>query len=242
LAANQELDSFAYAVSHDLRAPLRAMSGFSQALIEDYSDQLDAEARVYLDQIIEASHKMSELIEGILVLSRSTRVQLERELIDLSAMVKEIISDLAEIEPERKVKCIVEPELEVYGDPKTVEVLMTNLLGNAWKYTSKMPDSMIKVSSAKLDDAAAIAIEDNGAGFDQAHANRLFKPFQRLHRQDEFPGTGIGLATVQRIVQRHGGQIMATAVPGEGARFVFSLVPAIADEGSSTTGKGETTS
>ncbi len=230
VAANQELDSFAYAVSHDLRAPLRAMSGFSQALIEDCGDQLDAEARVYLDQIIEASHKMSELIEGILVLSRSTCGQLEREIIDLSAMANHILDMLAQVEPDRDIRRMIGSDLKVYGDPGTVEVLLRNLLENAWKYTGQNPDPMIRIDNAELDGEPAIVVEDNGAGFDPAHANRLFKPFQRLHRQDEFPGTGIGLATVQRIIQRHGGRIEASGTPGVGAKFIFSLGSASEEE------------
>ncbi len=222
-AANEELESFAYAVSHDLRAPLRAMSGFSQAMVEDFGDQLDDQALGYLDQITEASHKMSELIEGILVLSRSTRGQLEREDIDISAMAGAILDNLSMADPERKVECLIEPDLSVFGDPPTVEVLLRNLVENAWKYTSRTQRATIRITSVTLADMPAIAVEDNGAGFDMNHAERLFKPFQRLHRQDEFPGTGIGLATVQRIVHRHGGSIEVTAAPGKGARFVFSL-------------------
>lgn len=222
-AANRELDAFAYAVSHDLRAPLRAMDGFAHALIEDYGDRLDGEARVFLDQISIASKKMGELIEGILTLSRSTRGALRREPIDISGLALRVLSEMARLHPGNRVKVEVAPELTVDGDARMVEILMTNLLDNAWKYSSKTESPLIRVDAAEVAGRPGICIEDNGAGFDMAYAQRLFVPFQRLHRQTEFPGTGIGLATVQRIVHRHGGEIVAEGVPGNGARFCFTL-------------------
>ncbi|SFN94674.1 PAS domain S-box-containing protein [Formivibrio citricus] len=222
-AANKELDSFAYAVSHDLRAPLRAMTGFSQALIEDYGDKLDGDARTWLDQIAIASHKMSELIEGILALSRSTRGELQCDTVDLSALSANILAELARSEPERAVSAEVEPGLTVYGDPRMLASVMHNLLGNAWKYTARTSQPVVRVYSGEIDDCPAICVADNGAGFDMAHADQLFQPFRRLHRQDEFPGIGIGLATVQRIVRRHGGRITVKAAPGNGATFCFTL-------------------
>lgn len=225
-AANQELDAFAYAVSHDLRAPLRAMSGFSEALIEDYGDGLNDEAQQYLRQITLASRKMNELIEGILVLSRCTRGELELQSIDLSEMANQHISRLRREHPGRQVEVIIEPELAVTADPRTFEAALANLLDNAWKYTGNTANARVTVSASKLEGQPAICIEDNGAGFDMAHADKLFKPFQRLHRQEEFAGTGIGLATVYRIIQRHHGKIKASAQPGKGARFRFSLPPA----------------
>ncbi|SFN94713.1 PAS domain S-box-containing protein [Formivibrio citricus] len=222
-AANQELDAFAYAVSHDLRAPLRAMHGFSQALIEDFGDKLEGEARNYLGQIGIASRKMSDLIEGILALSRSTRGELRRDTVDLSALSAGILAELARTEPEREVSMDIEPRLVAFGDARMIEAVMHNLLGNAWKYTSRTSQAMIRVCSCELDGRSGFCVTDNGAGFDMAHAGQLFLPFRRLHRQDEFPGIGIGLATVQRIVHRHGGRIEARAAPGEGATFCFTL-------------------
>lgn len=222
-AANQELDAFAYAVSHDLRAPLRAMSGFSQALIEDYGDKMEGEAKIYLDEIGLASSRMGELIDGILTLSRSTRNPLACEPVDLTSIAGRLLQGLAETEPERQVSWQVEPELMTKGDPRMVEVVMQNLLDNAWKYTSKTAAAEIKVSSEQRDGRSWICVADNGAGFDMAHAGKLFQPFQRLHRQEEFVGIGIGLATVQRIVHRHGGDIEAAGTPGKGARFCFFL-------------------
>ncbi len=225
-AANRELDDFAGAVSHDLRAPLRAMSGFSQALIEDFGEQFPDDARNYLDQIGVASGRMGKLIDGLLTLSRSTRVALNREVIDLSAMAQTILTELARVDPQRQVTSEIAPEIAVRGDPAMLESVMRNLLGNAWKYTVRTPDPVIRMLAQRQDGTDFICVSDNGAGFDMAHANRLFQPFQRLHRQDEFPGIGIGLATVQRIVLRHGGLIKANGKPGEGATFCFSLSPA----------------
>ncbi|MFZ1643529.1 MAG: PAS domain S-box protein [Candidatus Contendobacter sp.] len=222
-AANQELESFAYAVSHDLRAPLRAMSGFSQALLEDYGERLDGEARVYLDQITLASHRMSELIDGLLTLSRSTRGELRRDPVDLAALAERLLAEQAAAEPDRRVAWRVEPNLRVRGDPVMLEVVMRNLIENAWKYTAKTPNATIRVYSEDEEGERCFCVADNGAGFDMAHANRLFQAFQRLHRQDEFPGIGIGLATVRRIVHRHGGAIRAEGAPGRGATFRFTL-------------------
>lgn len=222
-AANRELDSFAYAVSHDLRAPLRGMSGFSQALIQDYGNQLQGDARIYLEQIDLASHKMAELIDGLLALSRSTRGRLQYDEIDLSVLSEHLLSELAQGEPGRQVAIKVEPGLKARGDARMIEAVMRNLLGNSWKYTARAAEPNIRVYTEELDGARRFCIADNGAGFDMAHASRLFHAFQRLHRQEEFPGLGIGLATVQRIVHRHGGIIEARGEPGKGAVFSFTL-------------------
>ncbi len=222
-AANQELDSFAYAVSHDLRAPLRAMSGFSQALVEDFGDRLDGDAHNYLDQIGLASRKMGELIDGILALSRSTRGELRRDPVDLSEMAQRLLDELARNEPERQVRVEVASAVKTRGDARMLESVLANLLGNAWKYTARTAAPRIRFYAEERDDGRWFCIADNGAGFDMAHAGRLFLPFQRLHRQDEFAGIGIGLATVQRIVQRHGGRIQAHGALGQGAMFCFSL-------------------
>lgn len=222
-AANKELESFAYAVSHDLRAPLRAMTGFSQALIEDYGDQLDGEAKTYLDQIIFGSRHMGELVDGLLILSRCTRGELQPDTVDLSALAERILAELAKTEPERQANWEIEPNLMAWGDARMLEVVMQNLLENAWKYSSRVPEAQIQVSSEMKNGHLYFRVSDNGAGFDMAHAGKLFQPFQRLHRQEEFPGTGIGLATVQRIIHRHGGEIEGEGTPGQGAHFAFTL-------------------
>jgi len=221
--ANQELEAFAYSVSHDLRAPLRAMGGFSEALIEDYGDKLEIEAREYLDEIVLGSRHMGQLIDGLLTLSRSTRGELRHDRVDLSVMADRIRSELEKSEPQRQVKWGIEPGLSTGGDARMIEVIMRNLLDNAWKYTAGMAEPLIRVYTELKGSKQFFCVTDNGAGFDMAHAEKLFQPFQRLHRQDEFPGIGIGLATAQRIVHRHGGTIHATGAPQKGAIFSFSL-------------------
>ena len=223
LAANQELDAFAYAISHDLRQPLRAMNGFSQALLEDCGATLPGSAQEYLDEITLASRHMGELIDALLRLSRSTRGELQRAEVDLSAQASRILGELAAAEPNRRVMWTVEPGLNARADECMLKVILANLLGNAWKYTGITPQPAIRVYGQHTGDEQEFCVADNGAGFDMKHAAKLFQPFQRLHREDEFPGIGIGLATVQRIVHRHGGSIRATAAPGQGATFVFSL-------------------
>jgi PAS domain S-box-containing protein len=222
-SANRELESFAYAVSHDLRAPLRALSGFSRALMEDYGKRLDGEAWGFLEQIDLASQHMGELIDGILTLSRSTRGELRRDPVDLGALARRLLAEHAAAEPERQVHCEVERALWACGDPSMLEVVMVNLIDNAWKYTAKTAAATIRVDAEERAGERWFRVTDNGAGFDMAYAERLFKPFQRLHRQDEFPGIGIGLATVQRIIHRHGGLITAVGAPGRGATVRFTL-------------------
>ncbi len=222
-AANAELESFAYAVSHDLRAPLRAMSGFSQALIEDYGGQLQGDARTYLDQIIIGSRRMGELIDGILALSRVTRGELRRDPVDLSAIAERILASLASETPAREVQWQVEPGLVTRGNERMLEAVLRNLLENAWKYTCNTERATIRFISREQDGTRHYCVEDNGAGFESAHAGKLFQAFQRLHRQDEFPGLGIGLATAQRIIHRHGGTIHGTGSREGGARFCFTL-------------------
>ena len=218
-AANEELESFAYAVSHDLRAPLRAMSGFSQALVEDLGPRLEDEHRVYMDHIAHASRRMSELIDGILQLSRVTRGELSREWIDLSGLAARLLAELRCAEPGRAVEAEIQPGLRAWGSARLVEPLLGNLLNNAWKYTSGRQPARIRLYGGD----GRFTVEDNGAGFNMDYAGKLFQPFQRLHRQDEFPGLGIGLATAQRIVRRHGGSIEGTSQPGSGAAFTFTL-------------------
>jgi PAS domain S-box-containing protein len=223
--ANQELETFAYAVSHDLRAPLRAMNGYSSALQEDHAAALPSEAQRFIHHILQASRKMSDLVDGLLTLSRSTRGALRWDRVDVSALAERHLADLAAAEPARQVAVDVEPGLVVQGDERLIASVVDNLLDNAWKYTGATPQPKIRVHACELDGQPGFSVTDNGAGFDMAHADQLFKAFQRLHRQDEFPGIGIGLATAQRIVQRHGGQISAQGVPGHGATFSVVMPP-----------------
>jgi PAS domain S-box-containing protein len=222
-AANSELESFSYAVSHDLRAPLRAMDGFSQVLLEDFAGGLNEEGKAYLAEISRASQRMKGLIDGLLQLSHANRGDMERVPVDLSALSGALLAELARTDPERGVQWRIEPGIQVQGDPRMLASAMGNLLGNAWKYSSRVPRPSIEVDTVLEDGRPWVRVADNGCGFDMAHADKLFKPFQRLHRQDEFPGLGIGLATVQRIVQRHGGCLKAVSAPGQGAAFLMSL-------------------
>jgi PAS domain S-box-containing protein len=222
-AANQELDSFAHAVSHDLRAPLRALNGCALALAEDCGNQLPAEAQAWLDQIGLASHKMGELIDALLALSRSARGEAQRVAVDISALCGPILEELARNEPQRQVHVAVAAGLAAQGDPRMIEALLRNLLSNAWKYTAKAQAPEIRVYVEARAGRRWFCVADNGAGFDMGQAGQLFQPFQRLHPQEEFPGTGIGLATAQRIVRRHGGHIEARGEPGKGAVFCFNL-------------------
>jgi PAS domain S-box-containing protein len=221
--ANQELETFAYAVSHDLRAPLRAMNGYSSALQEDHAAALPSEARRFISQIVQASRKMSDLVDGLLTLSSSTRGDLNWDRVDVSALAERHLAELAAAEPTRRVAVEVEPGLVVQGDERLIASVVDNLLNNAWKYTGATPQPRIRVHACEVGGQPGFSVSDNGAGFDMAHGDQLFQPFQRLHRQDEFPGIGIGLATAHRIVQRHGGQISAQGVPGHGATFSVVL-------------------
>jgi len=222
-AANRELDSFAYAVSHDLRTPLRALSGLTGALHEDYGERLDDEARDYLDEIGRASRRMADLVDGLLVLSRTVRGEMRRDRVDLTGLAREVLAELGRSDPERRVDGQVEPDLTAAGDARMIDAVLRNLIGNAWKYTAGRERAEIRVFAGSRQGQRIYCVADNGAGFDMAHAARLFQPFQRLHRQDEFPGIGIGLATVQRIVHRHGGEVWGEGRPGQGATFSFSL-------------------
>lgn len=222
-AANAELESFAYAVSHDLRAPLRAMTGFSTAMLEDYGAQLDETAHYYLEQVCRGGRHMGELIEGLLQLSRVTRDQLLRERVDISAMANSIRDELRQTDAGGVAAWEIEPGLSVWGDPRMIEAVLHNLLENAVKYAAKCATPIVRVTSESKNGVTFICVADNGAGFDMAHAGKLFQPFQRLHRQDEFPGIGIGLSTVSRVIQRHGGSVLADGAVGKGARFCFSV-------------------
>ncbi len=232
-AANRELEAFCYSVSHDLRAPLRSIDGFSQALLEDCSDKLDADGRDCLRRVRSASQRMGELIDALLKLSRVARAGIHRTRLDLSAIARQIADGLAAAHPERQVDWFIEPELYVEGDRHLLSVVMENLLENAFKYTGRNAHAHIEFGRLPNGDAARFYVKDDGAGFDMAYADKLFQPFQRLHRPDEFEGHGIGLATVQRIIHRHGGRTWATSESGRGATFFFEL----ADGGSSSGSK-----
>lgn len=221
-AANRELETFAYAVSHDLRAPLRSLNGFSQALQEDFGDAFKGPAKAYLDRIAQAAARMGELIEGLLALSRSSRGELRHDRVDVSALARRRLAELSE-ETGRQVDVDVEEGLVAHGDERMLTAALTNLLDNAWKYTGAVPSPSIRVHSGEVGGLQGFCVSDNGAGFDMSQSDRLFKPFQRLHREEQFPGIGIGLATVQRIVHRHGGEIAAHGEPGKGATFCIAL-------------------
>ena len=239
-AVNRELESFAYSVSHDLRAPLRIIDGFSQSLMEEFADELPAEARASLRRVRAAAHRMGELIEDLLLLSRVTRAEMRRETVDLSALVREIGGRLAAEAPDRAVTFQVEDGLIARGDRALLRVALENLLENAWKYTSRTPAPRIRFFAVDDPDGArAYCVQDNGVGFDPRYAHQLFQPFRRLHRAEEFEGTGIGLATVARIVHRHGGQVRARGNPGQGARFCFTLGEPPAPEQDPDPGNGE---
>ena len=222
-AANTELDAFAYSVSHDLRAPLRSIDGFSQALLEEYGGRLDDAARGHLDRVRAASQRMAQLIDDLLGLSRVTRAELRHERVDLSALAQSVVAELRGRDQERAVEIAIAPDLTVEADPDLLRVVLENLLANAWKYTAKRSPARIEFGLTRHDGKSAFYIRDNGAGFDMAYANKLFGAFQRLHSSREFEGTGIGLATVQRIVHRHGGKVWAEGAVGQGATFYFTL-------------------
>lgn len=220
---NRELESFAYSVSHDLRAPLRAIDGFSAAVVEDFGDKLDAEGRSYLDRVRRASRHMGQLIDDLLKLSRVSRVEMRRDEVDLSAMAGRVIQGHRESEPLRAVEAVVEPGMSVLADGILLRSVLENLIGNAWKFTSKTEGPRIEIGSTERNGEKMYFVKDNGAGFDMAYRDKLFGAFQRLHNPRDFEGTGIGLATVQRIVNRHGGTVDAEGSPGGGATFYFSL-------------------
>lgn len=222
-AVNRELESFSYSVAHDLRTPLRSIDGFSQALLEDCADKLDDEGRKYLGYVRESAQHMAHLIDDILALSRVSRATLSDEPVDLSALARSVIARLSRAQPERKVSVSIQDGLSVRGDPRLLEIALGNLLDNAWKFTRNRSDARIELGATSQDGATTYFVRDNGAGFDMAYASKLFGVFQRLHGAHEFEGTGVGLATVQRVVHRQGGRVWAQAVVGAGATFYFTL-------------------
>ncbi len=221
-----ELEAFSYSVSHDLRAPLRGIDGFSQALLEDYADQLDDQGKHYLQRVRAGAQRMGELIDDLLKLSRVSRAEMRTSPLDLSLLAREVADRLKQSEPQRQVELVIAEGLTAHGDPQLLRVALENLIGNAWKFTSKKADARIEVGRALRDDRAAFFVRDNGAGFDMAYVGKIFGAFQRLHEATEFPGTGIGLATVQRVIQRHGGKLWAEGEIDKGATLYFTLPPA----------------
>jgi len=221
--ATRELELFSYSVSHDLRAPLRSLDGFSQALIEDHADELDGEARDYLGRIRRAAQRMTAMLDGLLSLARVTGGPVGCEPVDLSALAEEIAARLQRTAPHRCVRFHIAAGMATQGDPDLLAVAARSLLGNAWKFTTGVTGAMIEVGETTLDGAPAWFVRDNGVGFDMANVDRLFSAFSRLHAEDQFPGLGIGLALVQRVVHRHGGRLVAVAAPGAGATFTFRL-------------------
>jgi PAS domain S-box-containing protein len=221
-AMNRELEAFSYSVSHDLRAPLRSIRGFSEVLMERYANQLDERGLEFLKRACESSEHMDRLIDDLLKLSRVTRAELQRQPVDLSQVGEQIIAELRKAEPERNVEVLIQPGLSAQGDERLLRVVLENLLRNAWKFTSKKSPGLIELGLT-ADPGPVFYVRDNGAGFDMKYAAKLFGVFQRLHTTTEFPGTGVGLATVQRIVNRHGGKVRAEGKPGAGATFYFSI-------------------
>jgi PAS domain S-box-containing protein len=222
-AANRELESFAYSVSHDLRAPLRSMDGFAQAIEEDYAAELDDEGRDALGRVRAAARHMGNLINDLLTLSSHTRAEMNLEAVDLAALAGPIVDELRRAEPGRDVRITLPRALDAHGDRRLLAIVLANLLGNAWKYTGRRAHAHIELGSIEHNGLRTYFVRDDGAGFDMAGAAKLFTPFERLHDNREFPGTGIGLATVQRIVQRHGGRVWAEAAVNRGATFYFTL-------------------
>jgi light-regulated signal transduction histidine kinase (bacteriophytochrome) len=220
---NKELEAFSYSVSHDLRAPLRAIDGFSLSLWQDQAERLDDTGRDYLQRIRSAAQRMGQLIDDLLNLSRVTRAEMCHETVSLSAVADHVLSDIQKAHPDRKVKVTVEKDMKVIGDGRLLQIVLENLLGNAWKFTSKSPKAEIQVGSIQQNGERVYFVKDNGAGFDMAYAHKLFGAFQRLHTEREYPGTGIGLATVRRIIHRHGGRIWAEGTVNQGAAFYFTL-------------------
>ncbi|HEY8634932.1 MAG TPA: response regulator [Candidatus Dormibacteraeota bacterium] len=220
-AINRELEAFSYSVSHDLRAPLLAFDGLSKALLDDYGERLDSRARDYLQRMRGASQRMGAVFDGLQSLFRVTSGEIHRERVDISALATEITDEMRESNLDRQVNVSIAPELSVSADARLMRILLGNLISNAWKYTSTKLDAAIEVGREVLDSEARCFVRDNGVGFDMLYSHKLFGAFQRLHSQSEFPGAGIGLATVRRIVNRHGGRCWAEGAVGEGATFYF---------------------
>ncbi len=222
---NKELEAFSYSVSHDLRAPLRGIFGFSQALQEDFASKLGEDGGAVLERIKSASQRMGRLIDDLLGLSRVTRAEMVQEPVDLSAMAAEICAELRRVYPNRQIDIEIQGGIKAVGDPRMLRILMQNLLDNAFKFTARKEKARVEFKTEQTEQGLAYTVSDNGAGFDMQYAQKLFGAFQRLHSMKEFEGTGIGLATVQRIVHRHGGRVRAKGAVNEGAAIQFTLGP-----------------
>jgi signal transduction histidine kinase/DNA-binding response OmpR family regulator len=221
--ANKELEAFSYSVSHDLRAPLRGIDGFSQVLLEDYAGKLDDTGKDYLKRIVSSCQLMARLIDDILTISRISRAKITKQTVNLSQLAVEVEQELKRLQPERRVEFKIAPGLEARGDKDLLKLVFDNLLGNAFKFTANCPEPAIEFGTTRIDGEQVYFMKDNGAGFNMAYVDKLFKPFQRLHSEEEFPGTGIGLASVQRIINRHGGRVWAEGQKDKGAVFYFTL-------------------
>ncbi len=222
-SANKELEAFSYSVSHDLRNPLSRILGFSNVLLEGYSDKLDDEGKNHLNRVIKNAARMNRIMDDLLHLSRISRKGVQRQDVDLSKIAASVVAELREAQPDRGATVDIQEGIAAFADVKLIEVALSNLLGNAWKFTSKIKNAGIQFGTIKEEGKIVYYVRDNGAGFDQRFSEKLFLPFHRLHSEDEFEGTGIGLATVQRIIHRHGGKVWAEGEPGKGAAFYFTL-------------------
>jgi PAS domain S-box-containing protein len=220
---NKDLETFSYSVAHDLRAPVRTMIGFSKMISDEYGDKLDNEVKEYIRRIVKSGEKMNELIDDMLSLSKISQQDITLTDVEISVLVNAIVNELKESGPNRKISIIVEDNLRVRADHKLLKIALQNLLGNAWKYTSRTNDAKIEFGSFKKGDCRVYFVKDNGAGFNMSQAQKLFKPFKRLHSEGEFPGTGVGLAIVERVIKRHGGEIWAESEIGKGAAFYFTI-------------------
>jgi PAS domain S-box-containing protein len=221
--ANKELESFSYSVSHDLRAPLRSLDGFSRAVVEEYGDKLDEQGKDYLNRVRKASQHMSDLINDLLKLSRLSRAEMNIQKINISEIAQSILEELRSSQPDRKIEWVISPELIVRGDKSLLTIALQNLLDNSWKFSNKCPQARIEFGITEQNGEKIYFVKDNGAGFSMQYSDKLFQPFQRLHSAKDYEGTGIGLATVQRVIRRHGGRIWADSEKGKGATFYFTL-------------------
>jgi light-regulated signal transduction histidine kinase (bacteriophytochrome) len=222
-AVNKELEAFSYSVSHDLRAPLRAIDGFSQALVEDAGPLLQPDHHAHLNRVRQAAQRMGLLIDDLIKLARVTRTDVKIDDVDLSEIALALATGLQDAAPERQAEFVIAPGLHARGDPRLVQVALDNLLSNSWKFTAPRTPARIEFGRTMVDGKPAFFVRDNGVGFDMTYAGKMFGAFQRFHDAREFAGTGIGLATVQRIIHKHGGRIWAESQPGEGATFYFTL-------------------
>ena len=222
-AVNRELESFCYSVSHDLRAPLRSIDGFSQALLEDYGSELEETAKNYLGRVRSSTQRMGQLIDDLLKLSRVVRTDMNKSSVDLTGLARNVETQLRERYPDRNVEFVIRGDLCAYGDERLLLAMLENLLGNAWKFTANREDARVELGESEQDGRKVYYVKDNGAGFDESYVHKLFEPFQRLHSMQEYEGTGVGLATVQRIIRRHGGEVWAEGKIDQGASVYFTL-------------------